>query len=72
MYSGVFMREPKKKFLRSALRKRAPLETLDMTAFTVSFVSRMNAAGDGMSPEYGSLSPPTTYLTPHGSDFKGW
>jgi len=71
MNSGVFIQEPKKKSPMPALRKRAPLAASDMTELTMNFVSRMDAAGDDVSPEYGSLFPPTTHCTLHGSDFKG-
>lgn len=71
MNSGVFILEPRKKSPRSALGNRAPLEASDMPELTMSFVSRIVAAGDNVSPEYGSLSPPTTHRTLHGSDFKG-
>ena len=42
-----------------------------MTELTISLVSRMDVAGEDVSPEYGSLSPPTTHRFLQGSNFKG-
>ena len=57
--------------LRSILQKRAPFLASDITLLKSIFVSSMSAAGDPESDSYGSLSPPTTILTLHGSLFNG-
>ena len=42
-----------------------------MVLLKMILVSICEAAGDPESPEYGSLSPPTTSLTQEGSVFNG-
>ena len=49
--------------------KRARLSESDITLLRTIFVSNKLAAGDPILYGQVDLSPPTTYLTPHCSDF---
>ena len=53
------------------LQNLAPLCASEIVLLKRIFVSVMSAAGDPESDSYGNLSPPTTILTLHGSDFRG-
>ena len=50
IYSGVCILEPRKKSPRSAPMKRAPFAVSDMTEFIINLVSRIDAAGEEVSP----------------------